>query len=216
MLVLAFEASSTSYEVALATDGEMIHRQSAYRLDPQFHGIAPLAAISLTAVGAQFQDIDLIALDAGPGNLASVRAAVAYANGLAFSLNRSIICASSLELMSIEARAGFKGTILCAQNAGTGNVYASSYSTGEALKVQYGPLDTVIESIAKNLTEVSLAGNCRAEVAEILAGVNVKDTRIDSPGVQTLCYVAANCEDLARIVSFATPITERSDIFMES
>ena len=111
--VLALEASSRTYAAA-AGDGERPRAQRASRRDdPAFTGLGDLVAQTLAESGAAFRDIAAIAVDIGPGGLSSMRAAVAYANGLAFSLGVRLFPITSLELMAIAAAEKHDGPFLC-------------------------------------------------------------------------------------------------------
>lgn len=116
---LALEASSRTYAAA-AGDGERPRAQRVSRRDdPAFTGLGDLVAQTLAESGAAFRDIAAIAVDIGPGGLSSMRAAVAYANGLAFSLGVRIFPITSLELMAIAAAEKHDGPFLCLRR-GTG------------------------------------------------------------------------------------------------
>ena len=196
---LAIETSSVSYGVAVGTSGPggvVVAERTLRRDDPTFTGLADLVA---SVVEDDFAAIDAVAVDIGPGNLASVRSGVAYANGLAFSLGRPILVASSLALLALEA--GDDAT-LCLRDAGSGRVYARFDGV-----LRHGPFEPVVLSLVGDRPAISVAGVHRAKVAALLPGVAVKDTGIDAPQVTTL--LAA---DKVR-VDAASPLTEASPEF---
>ncbi|MDT5039005.1 MAG: tRNA threonylcarbamoyladenosine biosynthesis protein TsaB, partial [Micromonosporaceae bacterium] len=123
-LTLAVETSSIEYGVALFTPDALIAHRTLRRDDPSFRGIGELAAELLTAAGRRIRDVERLAVDLGPGNLSSVRAGVAYVNGLAFSLGIPIFGVSSLDLLAVEASEkadpaeGSGSAVLCLRNAG--------------------------------------------------------------------------------------------------
>ena len=214
--VLAVEASSRTYAVA-AGDGELPRAQRASRRDdPAFAGLGDLVAQTLTAAGASFRDIDTIAVDIGPGGLSSIRSAVAYANGLAFSLGVKIFAVSSLELMAIEARQAHRGPILSLKRGSGGNVFAGLFIDGEIVEMRHGPPGSVVPAVAAGLETVSVAGPPREDVAGLLPGVTVIDTGIADPDV-TVLYQAAKIAMTApeRLVPVASALNEASRIFHE-
>ena len=102
-LLLAIDASSRTYAVAAGTGDRPDAVRTARRGDPGFEGVGGLASAAVADLDARFADIEVIAVDTGPGGLSSIRSAVAYANGLAFSLGVRVFPVTSLELMAIAA-----------------------------------------------------------------------------------------------------------------
>jgi tRNA threonylcarbamoyladenosine biosynthesis protein TsaB len=194
---LGIETSSVAYGVAVAVNGAVVAQRTLRRDDPAFSGLADLVA----TVVEDITRIDAVAVDIGPGNLASVRSGVAYANGLAFSLGVPILVASSLELLAMEAG---DGPALCLRDAGSGRVYA--WLDGE---LRHGPFEPVVLSLVGDRAAIAVAGVHRAKVAALLPGVAVKDTGIDAPQVTTL--LAARTKQ----VEVASPLTEASPEFAE-
>jgi len=177
------------------TGDTIVAQRTLRRDDPAFTGLADLVA----SVVDDFAGLDAIAVDIGPGNLASVRSGVAYANGLAFSLGVPILVASSLELLAMEAG---DEPALCLRDAGSGRVYA--WLDGQ---LRHGPFEPVVLSLVGDRTAIAVAGVHRAKVAALLPGVAVKDTGIDAPQVTTLLAASP------RAVEVASPLTEASPEF---
>jgi tRNA threonylcarbamoyladenosine biosynthesis protein TsaB len=192
---LAIETSSVAYGVAIAIDDTVVAQRTLRRDDAAFTGLADLVA----SVVPDFATIDAVAVDIGPGNLASVRSGVAYANGLAFSLGVPVLVASSLALLAMEAG---DEPALCLRDAGSGRVYA--WLDGE---LRHGPFEPVVLSLVGDRAAIAVAGVHRAKVAALLPGVAVKDTGIDAPQVTTL--LAAR----TKRVDVASPLTEASPEF---
>lgn len=212
--VLALEASSRTYAVA-AGDGERPRAQRASRRDdPAFTGLGDLVAQTLAAGGATFRDVETIAVDIGPGGLSSMRAAVAYANGLAFSLGVRIFPVTSLELMAIAAGEQYQGPFLCLRRGTGGNTYAGLFADGELAELRHGPHDSVVPSIAGGLGTVCLAGVPAAGVAGLVPGVTIVDTGIAEADVTVLYQAARSARsDPERLVPIASPVNEASLIF---
>ena len=214
--VLALEASSMTFTVAVGAGERPGFQRASRRQDPEFTLFGALVAETLTAAGATFGDIGTIALDVGPGGLDYIRAAVAYANGLAFSLGVKIFPVSSLELMAIEARQAHQGPILSLKKAPGGNIFAALFVNGEIVEMRHGSPGSVVPTIAAGLETVSVAGPPREDVAGLLPGVTVIDTGIADPDV-TVLYQAAKTALTApeRLVPVASALNEASRIFHE-
>jgi tRNA threonylcarbamoyladenosine biosynthesis protein TsaB len=213
-LVLALEASSMTYMVAAGAEEHPGVQRTAHRNDPAFTGFGALVAETLTAAGATFGDVGTIALDVGPGGLSSIRAAVAYANGLAFSLGVKIFPVSSLELMAIAARPAYPGAVLSLKRAHGGNIYAGLFIDGKGMEMRHGPAVVVVPEIVANLNAVGVAGSSRDDVDGLLPGVTVTDTGIAEADV-TVLYQAARAAlaDPDQLVPVATALNEASRIF---
>ena len=130
-------------------------------------------AQAMAAAGATFTDISMIALDVGPGGLlcVSIRSAVAYANGLAFSLGVKIFPVSSLELMALAAQQDHRGPFLSLKWGLVGNTYAGLFVAGEMAELRHGLPSSVVPALAGHLERVCIAGASRDDVADLLPGV---------------------------------------------
>jgi tRNA threonylcarbamoyladenosine biosynthesis protein TsaB len=207
--VLALEASAGTYAVAVGAGERPAARRAARRGDPGFAGLGALAAETLAAAGLAFSGIGLVAVDTGPGSLSSVRAAVAYANGLAFSLGVKIFPATSLWLMALEAGRAHAGPFLCLRKGEGGNAYVGLFTGGAREEMRYGPRGEVVRALAGARERVCVAGAYTGELPGLLPGVTVDDSGITEPGVLTL-YAAARRAAPALLVAAATPVTEAS------
>lgn len=213
-LDLAIEASSALYAVALGHAAvPAIHRECR-RDDPSFAGVGQMVSSSVAAAGARFSDIHTIAVDIGPGSLSSVRAAVAYANGLAFSLGIMVFGANSLELMAAESREIQPSPALCVRKGEAGNVYAGVFTEDQDAQMRYGPLQDTVTALAGHHGKITVAGARRQAVADLLAQTHVYDTGIEQPSVLTL-YAMMRAERTrpGRLVPVASPLNEGSRVF---
>lgn len=211
-LTLAIETSTVNYGVALCSDRGVIAHQTLRHDDPAFTGLGGLAASVLDSAGHVFRNLDTLTVDTGPGNLGSVRVGVAYVNGLAFSLDRPIFAVDCLTLLAHDARTSPDQTVLCLRNAGSGNVYAGLFQSGERPVWRHGPLGRVVPELAGGLPEVLVAGSFRADARDALTGVAVKDTGIEHPSVLTLCQLLAEEGDRSP-VTVASPLNDSSPLF---
>jgi tRNA threonylcarbamoyl adenosine modification protein YeaZ len=214
-LVLALEASGGTYAVAVGAGGRPRAQRVSRRDDPMFAGLGDLVERTLAAAGVTFSDIATIAVDVGPGSLSSIRAAVAYANGLAFSLGAVIFPVSSLELICRQAHSARRGPLLCLRKGEGGNAYAGLFASGGATQMRYGQRSVIVPAMAGDLDRVWVAGAYRDEVAGLLPGVTVADTGVENPDVATLYQAAAADADPGRLVPAASPVNEGSKIFHE-
>jgi tRNA A37 threonylcarbamoyladenosine modification protein TsaB len=213
-LFLAIEASSSTYAVALgAGEAPLVHRACS-RDDPSFRGVGELVSSSLAGAGFSFADIGSVGVDIGPGNLSSVRAAVAYANGLAFSLGLMVFCANSLELMAADSHEIQACPALCLRIAGGGNVYAGLFDGSQAPQLRHGRLESTVTAMVGDLGKVCVAGAYRQAVADLAVGSDICDTGIEAPNVVTLYRMLSLAGDTSdRLVPLASPLNEGSRVF---
>lgn len=98
-LVLAIDCSDKACSVALGDQQSVIEeftdqpRQHAKRLLPMYRQL-------ISASAYQAEDIDAIAIAAGPGSFTGLRIGFSFAQGLAFALNKPLISVSSLEALA--------------------------------------------------------------------------------------------------------------------
>jgi tRNA threonylcarbamoyladenosine biosynthesis protein TsaB len=207
-VILAIETSSINYAAALCTADEMIACRVLRRDDPAFAGIGALVAEALALAGKEFGDIERLAVNAGPGNLGSVRAGVAYVNGLGFAL-------APPDSRRQLARAA------CARGRPTGGVVPAQRGRRRGVcgifprgAMRHGPLTTVVPALAGELAEVAVAGSFRAEAIAALPRVSAKDSGVEYPDVLTLQRFLSTARD-ADWADVVSPINEGSAVFHE-
>jgi tRNA threonylcarbamoyl adenosine modification protein YeaZ len=211
---LALDTSSRTHAVA-AGDGD--HPGALREADPRapgFAGLGELAAQALAAAGATFGDIETIAVDAGPGGLPSIRAAVAYANGLAFSLGVKVFPITSLELMAIAVRKAHPEPVLSLKRGKNGIYYVGLYVNGKEPEMRCGAPGSIVPAIAVGLEKAYVAGRPVAEVADLLPDVMLIDSGIADADVTILYRMAqAAAARSELLVDTASAVNEGSHIF---
>ena len=134
-MILALESSATACSVALTRDGALIARNWQNSGLTHSRTLLPMADSLLKNSGHTLDEVDVIAVAAGPGSFTGLRIGVATAKGLAWP--REIPCAacSTLESMAWPL-AHLEGKILvCAMDARRKQVYNAIFrATGEGLE----------------------------------------------------------------------------------
>jgi tRNA A37 threonylcarbamoyladenosine modification protein TsaB len=215
-LALAIETTAPVVAVALGSDAIPAAQRECRRDDPEFQGVAELAASCLAAVGATFADIGSIGVDAGPGGPTYTRAGVAYANGLAFGLGLPVFAPNSLDLMAGACREISPWPALCLRKGPAMAAFAGLFADGATI-FRYGPLASVVAGLAGGLGNVCVAGEGREAVAELLPATHVHDSGIERPSVLTLYRLLTEAgESVERhTVGAAIPFTQASPLFHE-
>lgn len=219
-VLLAIDSASGKYCVAAGTGdlaagaGDRIAHAAARRDDPDYAGLGKLVDGALTELGARVADVKELAVDVGPGNLSSVRSAVAYVNGLAFSLGDRIFCANSLELMAASYLQSGALPLLCLRKANGGNAYLGLYQRGQRPRLTFGLLDAAVPALCAHLPALAVAGGPADRVAKLLPDAHVEDPGIEHPSVDVLYRMAADPgREPARLTELAHPLTEGSPVF---
>ncbi len=95
----------------------------------QAERLLPLLGEALAAGGAEWRDLDAIAVCTGPGNFTGLRIAVAAARGLAFGLGIPAIGVTRLEALAH----GRAGAVLVALGVGRGGFAVQLFEDGRAV-----------------------------------------------------------------------------------
>lgn len=145
MRILAIDTSSEHCSVALQQDGAVL---SHSELAGQRHSEILLGMIDrlLVDAGCRLQDLDGIALGAGPGSFTGVRIAASVAQGLAFGLGIPVMPVCTLEAL---AEASGQNRVACALDARLDEVYFAAYERqGENWHAVVDPCLSVIDDLA--------------------------------------------------------------------
>lgn len=101
-LLLAIEASTRRCAVALG-DGHFLLERELDRPREHHALVLPMVQSLLAEAGHRPGDLDAIAFGRGPGSFTGVRIATAFAQGLAFAIDRPVVAVSSLRALAREA-----------------------------------------------------------------------------------------------------------------
>lgn len=122
MKILSFESSAVSASVAL-TDGTKLVAQSFQNCGhTHSRTLLPMAESLLAGCGVTMNDVDAIAVAAGPGSFTGLRIGVATVKGLAFPSGKPCAGVSTLEAMARGLEV-LEGNLCCVMDARGGQVY---------------------------------------------------------------------------------------------
>ena len=147
MLTLAFETSAKAASVAL-TDGAKLLGES-YQNTGLTHSqtLMVMAEDLLKACGYKPQDVQSVAVAAGPGSFTGVRIGVAAAKGFAWGAELPCYGVSTLEAMALNLGI-YDGYIVSVMDARRSQVYSATF------RVDAGVLTRVCEDRAVSLAEL--------------------------------------------------------------
>ena len=126
MKILALESSAVAASAALCEDEMLLGQTYLHTGLTHSQTLLPMAADLLEQCGLKPQDLDLIAVAAGPGSFTGLRIGVAAAKGLAWAAELPCAGCSTLEAMAWSL-AGFQGEVCAAMDARRHQVYNSRF-----------------------------------------------------------------------------------------
>jgi len=129
MKVLGIESSGARGGVALL-DGDAVLGSRIFEKG-MVHGreIAPAIRDLLDAAKLRPEEIDLVAVDLGPGSYTGLRVGLAAAKGLALALSKPVVGVSSLDAIA-EAGRGLARVLCAALDAKWEQIYGAVYEDG--------------------------------------------------------------------------------------
>lgn len=148
MKILALETSAITASVAICEDEKLLGQ--CFQNSGLTHSVTlmPMVAQLLDNVGLTMQDVDVVAVAAGPGSFTGVRIGVAAAKGLAWPLGKPCAPCSTLESMAWQC-AHMEGEICAVMDARRNQVYAARFLA------QGGTLTRLSEDAAMGLDQLA-------------------------------------------------------------
>jgi len=217
-LILFIETSTNIFNIALADQTKLLFSSAE---DPTFQrarNIATLVKIGLEKVGRQKTDIQLIAVNSGPGGTNSVRSGVAFANSLGYSLKIPVSYYNSFEAIGRLAWEKYQLPVVCTAKAINGFMYLGLFEDGKIKEMKYGKLTDIFKDISTNLIEFVVAGMHRRIILEDYEN----DFVIHDSGIQvglpsSLLEIQEVLESRKVIYpDFVRPLTENSAVFQSN
>lgn len=131
MNILGFETTDSVASVALYQDG-VISESVLISTKKHAESVLPAAEELLRVHGLRSSDIDMFAVDPGPGSFTGVRIGVCLANAFGFAHSKPVVAVSALEALA--KAASVPGRPVCALiDARNGNGYGAVYLDGVCL-----------------------------------------------------------------------------------
>ena len=114
MKILALETSAKSVSCAVVEDGAPL--ASAYQCTGLTHSrtLLPMVDAMLKNADLTLDDINAIAIAAGPGSFTGLRIGIAAVKGLAWAADKPCLGVSTLEAMAYHGIAAREGALVCA------------------------------------------------------------------------------------------------------
>lgn len=152
MIILALESSATACSVALTRDGATVSQ--AYENSGLTHSrtLLPMISHVLEHSGVTIDEVDVVAVAAGPGSFTGLRIGVATAKGIAWPTDKDCAACSTLESMAWQVAHMEGKLIVCAMDARRKQVYNALFlARGEQLERLTPDRAISLEELAEEL-----------------------------------------------------------------
>ena len=130
MKILAFETSAKAGSVALLEDDKLLGENYQNTGLTHSQTLMTMAEDLLKSAGLTPQDVQAVAVAAGPGSFTGVRIGVAAAKGFAWGGELPCYGVSTLEAMA-KSLGPWEGTVACVMDARRSQVYNALFGTKE-------------------------------------------------------------------------------------
>ena len=135
MKILALESSATACSAALWGEDGLIAQNFQNSGLTHSRTLLPMARDLLKNCGTSLEEVDVIAVAAGPGSFTGLRIGVATAKGLSWGADKDCAACSTLESMAWPLTFYEDAVIVCAMDARRGQVYNALFlAAGEGLE----------------------------------------------------------------------------------
>jgi tRNA threonylcarbamoyladenosine biosynthesis protein TsaB len=147
MMLLAVDTTAAIATAALFRDGSLVEERAADAGKKHAETALPLIDELLEANGVAIGEIDVFAVDIGPGSFTGVRIGVSLVNALAFATGKSIVPVNAL-LALYEASDEREQPVCALIDARNGNAYAALYQAGqEVIAPEGAELDSFLARV---------------------------------------------------------------------
>lgn len=147
MLLLALDSTAVAASVCLMEDGVIL--AESYQNTKQTHSqtLMPMVQFVLQCARRRVEDLDLLAVSAGPGSFTGVRIGISCVKGLAFPQSKPCCGVSVLQAMA-ENLAHMDGLVCAVMDARCRQVYQALF------RVKNGEVTRLCEDRAITLTQL--------------------------------------------------------------
>ena len=198
MRILGFDTATSACSAAVWEDG----RIAARRFEPMSRGqserLMPMVREVLSEAGADFPDLDLLAVTTGPGAFTGLRIGLAAARGMA--LAGDLACFGVTTLYAVAAGVSEterqKANMLVVLDSKRAEVYAQAFRSdlrplSEAQALMPADLAALTANGEGDANRVLVAGDGAGQVIQALKDKGIEAVLSTAPGVPDAATVAA-------------------------
>lgn len=127
MLILAFDTTTPYGSVALLEDDLLLGEVATGRVASHSVRLLPAIDFLLRQFSLSIQEVDALAVAAGPGSFTGIRVGLSTAKGLALAANKPIAPVSALKALALKARSAGDYPVAAMVDARQGEVFAALF-----------------------------------------------------------------------------------------
>ncbi|HSF87162.1 MAG TPA: tRNA (adenosine(37)-N6)-threonylcarbamoyltransferase complex dimerization subunit type 1 TsaB [Acidimicrobiia bacterium] len=195
MRILAIDTATPASSVALGENGAIV--ALSVHVDPRGHVefLVPAIDFCFERAGWRPDDLDLVAVDVGPGPYTGLRAGIATAQAVAAAVGVPVVTASSLTVLALRAATG-RRTIWPVVDVRRGQIATAPYRPVPGGVVPDGPRELCSAKDLHGLLEADsgetlLVGDWHVLPGEVLRGLHrTKKGRPRYPTADVLLEIA--------------------------
>lgn len=150
MNILAFETSHSEASVALCIENEVFEKRIVSQKKHE-ETVMPAVVALLDEHSISVSDLDLVAVDVGPGSFTGIRIGICHANAIADAVNIPCIGVCALEAMIYGV--SYESAIGAMIEAGNDNCYGALFDNSH--KYIMGPEATSIHDFLERISDMS-------------------------------------------------------------
>ncbi len=161
MIILGIESSNTAASCAVTSDDRLLGEYTLNHGLTHSEKLMPLIADLMDSLGVTINDIDLIAIDEGPGSYTGLRIGAALAKGFAYQKEIPIVSLTSTEALAYSTNAESM-PIYAIIDARGDRVYYATYLYKDNIMTcieapQLTTIDLLLESMIASSTDKATA-----------------------------------------------------------
>lgn len=171
-LLLLIDTSTTICVCALARSSHLLAETTLASKNGHSRHLAGMAEHLLSLFDYSFQDLDAIALSAGPGSFTGLRIGYSYAKGIAHATQLPLIEIPTLELWASTSQDS-KLPIMPVVDARRGDIYTALYKKSDSQleeihPPQILPIHSITELTGSAIAVLGASENLKTEIAKHL------------------------------------------------
>ena len=198
MRILGFDTATSAFSAAVWEDG----RIAARRFEPMSRGqserLMPMVREVLSEAGADFPDLDLLAVTTGPGAFTGLRIGLAAARGMALAGDLACFGVTTLDAVAagVSETERQKANVLVVLDSKRAEVYAQAFRSdlrplSEAQALMPADLAALTANGEGDADRVLVAGDGAGQVIQALKDKGIEAVLSTAPGVPDAATVAA-------------------------
>lgn len=200
MLILGIDTTANAASVAVTSDEKLVGEFYINTKLTHSQTLLPMVKSLLDSIDLKLDDIDLFAVNKGPGSFTGLRIGISAVKGLSFSLKKPCCGVSTLESMANTAKS-INGIICCVMDARCRQVYNAIFacSNGNLKRLcedRAIAVDELIKELHTYRSPVYFVGDGADLFKDPASKFNIAQENIKYSHAYGVCMSALRCENI--------------------